>query len=113
MQKAYYVAQDCHVVNLIPPVNSGGGKTSGVFNMKGWRHASIILQFGVQSAALKGVQLESSDNGSPENVTPIPFNLHKCETSNTASNGDVLSVRNARTRSRLRAGWKQQHLLRH
>lgn len=93
--KGFYVAQEGHVVHLVPPVNVAGGKTSGVFNMANWRHATILLLLGVQSAALKTIQLESSDNGSPENVTPIPFNLHKCETAYNAANGDVLAAKSA------------------
>lgn len=92
--KGIYVAQECHVVNLIPPASYSATKTSGVFNMKGWRHATIILQQGVAGTP-PTVTLDSSDNGSPENTTAIPFNLHKCETAYNASNGDVLGARNA------------------
>ena len=91
--RGIYVAQETHVVNLIPPVNVAGGLTSKVFNMKNWEHASILIQLGVQSAALKTISLQSSDNGSPANTTPIPFNLHKCETAYSAANGDVLGPR--------------------
>lgn len=91
--KAIYVAQECHVVNLVPPVNVAGGLTSAGFSMKNWRHASIVVQLSLQSAALQSIQLESSDNGSPENTTPIPFNLHKCETLSGKTNSDVLSDR--------------------
>ena len=94
--KGIYLAQECHVVNLIPPASYSATKTSGVFNMKGWRHASIILQQGVAGTP-PTITLDSSDDGSPENTTAIPFNLHKCETANSAANGDVLSGRNAET----------------
>jgi hypothetical protein len=91
--RGIYHAQETHIVNLIPPVSVAGGKTTGVFNMKNWEHASIVLQFGVQSAALKSIQLQSSDNGSPANTTAIPFDLFKCETGYTAANGDVLEAK--------------------
>jgi hypothetical protein len=40
--KGIYVAQECHVVNLIPPVSLNATTTSNKFNMKNWRHATII-----------------------------------------------------------------------
>ena len=92
--KGIYQAQECHIVNLIPPVSLTSTTTSNKFNMKGWRHATIILQLGVHGAS-PVVTLNSSDNGSPENTTAIPFNLHKGETAYNATNGDVLSARNA------------------
>jgi hypothetical protein len=94
--KGIYVAQECHVVNLLPPASYSSTKTSGKFNMKGWRHATIILQQGAQTTP-PTVTLNSSDNGSPENTTAIPFNLHKCETAYNATNGDVLGARVAET----------------
>jgi hypothetical protein len=90
--KGIYVAQECHVVNLIAPVSLTSTRTSAFFNMKNWRHASIIIQLGVHGAS-PVVTLNSSDGGSPENTTAIPFNLHKGETANTAVNGDVLGAR--------------------
>src|ERR1035441_8222500 len=42
--KGIYHAQECHIVNLIPPVSLAATTTSNKFNMKNWRHASIILQ---------------------------------------------------------------------
>ena len=94
--KGIYVSQECHVVNLIPPVSLAATATSNKFNMKGWRHATIILQLGVHGAS-PVVTLNSSDNGSPENTTAIPFNLHKGETAYNATNGDVLGARLAET----------------
>ncbi len=90
--RGIYVAQECHVVNLIPPVSLAATTTSNKFNMKAWQHATIIIQLGVHGAS-PVVTLNSSDNGSPENTTAIPFNLHKCETAYGATNGDVLGAR--------------------
>lgn len=90
--KGTYSAQECHFVNLIPPASYSSTKTSGVFNLKNWRHATIILQQG-SAGTPPVVTLDSSDNGSPENVTPIAFNLHKCEIANSSPNGDVLGAR--------------------
>src|SRR5579859_7185534 len=92
--KGIYVAQEAHVVNLIPPASYSSTKTTGVFNMKGWRHASIILQVG-SAGTTPVVTLDSSDNGSPENTTALAFNLHKCEVSAGSANSDVLGPRTA------------------
>jgi hypothetical protein len=92
-----YIAQEQHVVNLIPPVSAAGGVTSGVVNLKNFEHATIILQFGVTSAAPKDVLVLASDNGSPEATAAIAFNLHKCETAYNAANGDVLGAKVAAT----------------
>jgi hypothetical protein len=94
--KGIYVSQECHVVNLIPPASQSSTKTTAVFNMKGWRHASIILQIG-SAGTPPVVTLQQSDNGSPANTTAVPFNLHKCEVSAGSANSDVLSGRNAET----------------
>jgi hypothetical protein len=92
--KGIYHAQECHIVNLIPPVSLAATTTSNKFNMKGWRHATILIQLGVHGAS-PVVTLNSSDNGSPENTTAIPFNLHKGETAYGSTGGDVLGARTA------------------
>lgn len=94
--RGIYVAQETHVVNLIPPASYSATKTSGVINMKGWEHLSIILQVG-SAGTPPTVTLQQSDNGSPANTTALPFNLHKCEVSAGSANSDVLSGRNAET----------------
>jgi len=94
--RGIYVAQECHVVNLIPPASYSTTQTSALFSMKGWEHATIIIQQG-SAGTPPVITLESSDNGSPANTTAIPFNLHKCETAYNAHNGDVLGPRIAVT----------------
>ena len=76
--RGIYTSQEEHIVNLIPPVNVGGGVTSGVVNMKNYEHATILLQWGVTTAALASVTVLASDNGSPETTAAIAFNVHKC-----------------------------------
>ncbi len=91
--KGFYTAQEGHVVNLLPPVDINGGKTTAVFNMEGWRHATILLQLGVTAAVPSKVSLLASDNGSPEVTAAVGFNVHKCETAYDAADGDVLGAR--------------------
>ena len=91
MAKGIYLAQDCHVVNILPPVDVTGGVTAQPFSMENAGHASIALQIGVSAAALEGVTLNACTDHTGANPTAIGFNLHKQETAG-ASN-DVLGVR--------------------
>lgn len=91
--KGFYTAQEGHVVNLIPPVSLSATTTSRKFSMANWRHATIVIQLGV-TGTTPTITLNASDNGSPETLTAIPFNLHKCETAYDAAAGaDVLGAR--------------------
>jgi hypothetical protein len=92
--KGFYASQEGHVVQLIPPQSLSSTNTSKKFSMANWRHASILIMLGA-TTTLPVITLNASDNGSPETLTPIPFNLHKCETAYDAANGDVLGVRTA------------------
>ena len=94
--KGFYAAQEGHLINLIPPVSLNATTTSRKFNMGLWRHASILIQLGA-SGTPPAVTLNSSDNGSPENTTALPFNLHKCETAYDQANADVLGARIAQS----------------
>lgn len=95
MSKGIYVAQDCHVVNILPPVDVTGGVTSQAFHVRDAGHVSIALQIGVSAAALTGVTLNACTDNTGANPTAIGFNLHKQETAG-ASN-DVLGARTAET----------------
>jgi hypothetical protein len=95
--RGIYTAQEEHLVNLIPPVDVNGGKTSGVINLKNYAHLTIILQFGATSAVPSKVSLLASDNGSPESTAALGFDVFKCETAYGSANGDVLGARVAAT----------------
>jgi hypothetical protein len=90
--KGYYLSQEAHVINLIPPVSLSATTTSRKFSLANWRHASILIQLGV-TGTTPTITLNASDNGSPETLTALPFNLHKCETDYLAANADVLGAR--------------------
>lgn len=91
MSKGIYVAQDCHVVNILPPIDVNGGKTAQAFHLRNAGHVSIVLQIGVSAAALTGVTLNACTDDTGANPQAISFNLHKQETAG-ASN-DVLGAR--------------------
>jgi hypothetical protein len=98
MSLGFYTAQKGHVINILPPVDVTGGKTSQAFSMAGAAHASIILQIGVSAAAPTGVTLQAGSataavGASVAGATAIAFDVFKQETA--GANNDVLSTRTA------------------
>jgi hypothetical protein len=100
MSKGFYTAQKGHVVNILPPVDVTGGKTSQAFSMAGAAHATIILQIGVSAAAPTGVTVQAGTataavGASVAGAAAIPFDVFKQETAGAPN--DVLGVRTACT----------------
>ena len=90
-----YMANECHLINLIPPVDVNGGKViSGqpCFHMGRYQHATIVLQFGVSSAA-STVILKNCTSAAGAGATAIAARYHACATGYTAANGDVLGAK--------------------
>ena len=48
--KGFTIAEQGHLVNILPPASAVTALTSDSFLMEGWGHASIIVQSGVGSA---------------------------------------------------------------
>ncbi|MFH1604635.1 MAG: hypothetical protein ABIH03_12085 [Pseudomonadota bacterium] len=93
MSRAINIAEECHVVNLIPPIDiNGAGASSEVFNMKNHAHASIIVQLGVTGAATT-LTVEECDNITPTTDTPIVFNYY----AEATAAGDTLGAKTAAT----------------
>lgn len=89
------IAEEGHVVNIIPPVDiNGAAKNSDVFSMKNYSHATIILTLGVTGAA-STVTLEECDNFTPSTATAIAFKYY----AETTDAGDTLGARTAATSS--------------
>ncbi len=96
MSKGLYLAQDVHTVNVLPPVDVTGGKTSQAVNMAGAAHLSFILQLGVSAAAVTDVTVQAGTataavGAAVAGAVAIPFDLFKQETA--GANNDVLSTR--------------------
>lgn len=87
----FHVAQEGHVVNILPPVDITGGADSDVFSMQNYSHASIILQVGVSAAAFTKIILQACDDFVPTNTEDIPFTLFAEET----AAGDTLGAKEA------------------
>ena len=82
------MGEQCHFVNILPPADADTVATPEVFSMKGWQHATIVLQLGVTGAAAT-VTVEACDNFTPSNVSAIAFAVYKEET----AAGDTLGAR--------------------
>lgn len=86
--KGITVAQQCHVVNILPPIDITGGVDSDVFSLKNHAHASIIVQVGVSAAAFTKIILQACDDFTPSNTTDLAFSLYSEET----AAGDTLAA---------------------
>ena len=89
--KGIVIAEQCHVVNALPPIDVGGGaKTSDYFSLKNYAHASIIVTMGVVTNDTL-ITVEESDDSSGSNTTAIAFARYEEKT----AAGDTLSTRTA------------------
>ena len=78
--KGIVIAEEAHVVNLIPPVDITGGATGDVFSMENYAHASIIVQVGVSAAAFTKILVNECTGFNGAGATAIPFRVYKEET---------------------------------
>lgn len=85
------MAEQCHIVNILPPIDITGGATSDVFSMGNYSHATIIVQIGVSAAAFTKLIVEKCDNFTPTTHTDMAFAVYKEET----DSGDTLGARTA------------------
>lgn len=90
--KGFVIAEEGHVVNILPPIDITGGVTCDSFKMENYGHVSIVVQFGVTaSAATKILVYEQTADGVAG--TAIAHNIYKEET----ASGDTLGTRTAVT----------------
>jgi hypothetical protein len=87
----FYVPQDGHVVNILPPVDITGGKTSQCFHVKKHRHVSILVQIGVSAAAFTKILVNACTDNAGTGATAIAFDIFTQEATGAAN--DVLSAR--------------------
>lgn len=84
----FHVSEDGHVVNILPPIDLNGGKTSDYFSLKNYTHASIIVTIGVNAGAGSVITVEESDDNSGSHTTAIAYRVAKEET----AAGDTLAA---------------------
>lgn len=98
MGKEFHIANEGHLVSVLPPVDlSGGPLTGDVFNMKNYAHASIIIQGGASSGAVSTITVEQCTSAAAANNTAIAFSYYACTTGGNAANSDVLGEKTAAT----------------
>ena len=93
--KGFVIAEQAHVVNILPPVDVTGGVSAQAFSMKKYQHASIFIQIGVSAAAFTKILLNQCLDASGTTPTAIPFSIYTQETAGASH--DVLSARTAVT----------------
>jgi hypothetical protein len=83
------IAEQFHVVNILPPVDITGGVTGDRFTLKNYAHATIIVQVGVSAAAWTKIILRECTAATGGTATDRAFNIYKEET----DAGDTLGAR--------------------
>ena len=91
--KGINIAEEMHVVNILPPQDVDSGVESDVFSMKNYGHATIIVTAGSTNADAGNITIEECDDFTPTNDTPIVFDYYKEET----AAGDTLSAKQTAT----------------
>lgn len=93
--KGFVVAEEAHVVNILPPQDVDTGVESDVFSMKNHGHATIIVQAGSTDADAGNITIEECDDLTPTNDTAIAFDYY----AETTAAGDTLGSRTSATTS--------------
>ena len=78
--KGFYLAQEGHTVNILPPVDITGGKLAQAFSLANYAHASILLMVGASVAAFTKIILNACTDHLGANPVAIPFDLFAQET---------------------------------
>jgi len=91
--KGINIAEELHVVNILPPQSIAGAVTSDVFSLKNYQHATIIVTAGATNADAGNITIEECDDFTPTNDTAIAFVYYKEET----AAGDTLSAKQTAT----------------
>lgn len=83
------LAEQGHLVNVLPPVDITGGKTGDRFSLGKYGKATIVVQVGVSASAFTKIIVKECDQASGGNANAIAFNVYKEET----AAGDTLGGR--------------------
>lgn len=87
--KGINIAEELHVINILPPQSIAGAVTSDVFSLKNYQHATIIVTAGSTNADGGNITIEECDDFGPTNDTAIDFYYYAEET----AAGDTLGAR--------------------
>ena len=87
--RGFVLAEDTHIVNILPPVDVTGGATGDVFSMANHSHATIIVQVGVSAAAFTKIIVNECTSLAAAGATAIAYYAYAEET----AAGDTLAAR--------------------
>ena len=88
--KGTVIAEEFHVVNILPPQSATTALDADVFNMKNYAHATIIVQFGTTNADAGNITVEECTAADGTGATALTELFVYAET--TAA-GDTLGAR--------------------
>lgn len=71
--KGFWVTQDGHVANIIPPVSAGAAQTGVRFSMANYAHASVIIRFGASGGPAGAITVNTYAAESGGSGVAIPF----------------------------------------
>jgi hypothetical protein len=96
MAKGFYIAEDAHVVNVLPPVDITGGTTSQAVKMANHGHVTFLLQIGASAAAPGAVTVQAGTataavGAAVAGAAALTFKVYKQETAGAAN--DVLGAK--------------------
>lgn len=72
MSKGITITEECHVLNLLPPIDTDGTAREGYFSMGNYAHATIVVASGVIGNTATVTVFESDDT-SGGNEAAIDF----------------------------------------
>jgi len=87
--KGINIAEELHVVNILPPQSIGAAVVADIFSMENYGHATIIVTAGATNADAGNITIEEADDFTPTNDTAIDFYYY----AETTAAGDTLGAR--------------------
>lgn len=91
--QGFNIAEQGHVVNVLPPKDVSGGATGDRFKMTNYAHASIIVTFGVTADATSTILVKNCTAATGGTATAIAFSYY----AETTAAGDTLGGKTAAT----------------
>ena len=89
--KGIEIAQECHIVNALPPIDIAGSGTSDWIHMENAGHITFLVMQGVGSSATITINNATSAAGSGAATMAFDYYLE------TTANGDTLGAKTAAT----------------
>lgn len=87
------MAEQNHIIPILPPQDINGGKNTDVFSMKDASHVTIIIKMG-STGASSTITVEECSNFTPSAYTAIAFKYAACTTDSSDVLGSLTDVAN-------------------